>query len=99
MKTGELIFRLANELIPVESNAVSKRLNRALIVGLTASMALLVVLYGIRSGHAGTDTDDDVLGTTCVPNGDPCNCNETRCTSWRPGAPLSLHGSRSHCPS
>jgi len=49
MKTGDLIFRLASDLTPVESNAVSKRLNRALIVGLTGSMALLVVLYGIRS--------------------------------------------------
>ncbi|SAL33785.1 hypothetical protein AWB69_03067 [Caballeronia udeis] len=49
MKTGDLIFRLTNDLAPVESNAVSKRLNRALIVGVTASTALLVVLYGIRS--------------------------------------------------
>ena len=49
MKTGDLIFRLTNDLVPVEPNAVSKRLNRALMVGVTASTALLVVLYGIRS--------------------------------------------------
>ena len=49
MKTGDLIFRLTNDLVPVEPNAVSKRLNRALMVGITASTALLVVLYGIRS--------------------------------------------------
>ena len=49
MKTGDLIFRLTNDLAPVEPNAVSKRLNRALMVGITASTALLVVLYGIRS--------------------------------------------------
>jgi hypothetical protein len=49
MKTGDLIFRLANDLTPIESNAVSRRLNRALIVGFAGSMALLVVLYGIRS--------------------------------------------------
>jgi hypothetical protein len=49
MKTGDLIFQLAQDLRPVEPNAVSKRLNRALIVGLAADTALLVVLYGIHS--------------------------------------------------
>src|ERR1700761_7124544 len=49
MKTGDLIFRLAQDLRPVEPNAVTKRLNRALIVGLAADTALLVVLYGIHS--------------------------------------------------
>jgi hypothetical protein len=49
MKTSDLILRLTNKLTPVDSNAVSKRLNRALSVGLASSTALLVVLYGIRS--------------------------------------------------
>jgi hypothetical protein len=49
MRTSELILRLANGLTPIESNPVSKRLNRALSVGLASSTALLVVLYGIRS--------------------------------------------------
>ena len=49
MRTSDLILRLTNNLTPIESNFASKRLNRALSVGLASSTALLVVLYGIRS--------------------------------------------------
>ncbi len=90
MKTGELIFRLANELIPIESNAVSKRLNRALIVGLTASMALLVVLYGIRS-----DMPELILTTTfwvrlAFPMATLATAMKLAARLGRPGAPLKL---------
>lgn len=49
MRTTDLILRLANNLSPIESHFTSKRLNRALSVGLAGNTALLVVLYGIRS--------------------------------------------------
>jgi hypothetical protein len=49
MRTADLILRLTNNLMPIESNSASKRLNWALSVGLASSTALLVVLYGIRS--------------------------------------------------
>jgi hypothetical protein len=49
MRTSELVIRLANNLTPIDSNFASKTLNRALSIGMAASTALLVVLYGIRS--------------------------------------------------
>jgi hypothetical protein len=49
MRTSDLILRLTNNLTPIESNFSSKRLNRALSVGMASSTVLLVVLYGIRS--------------------------------------------------
>ena len=49
MRTSDLILRLTNNLTPIESNFASRKLNRALSVGLASSTALLVVLYGIRS--------------------------------------------------
>jgi hypothetical protein len=49
MKTRDLVNRLANGVSPVEHNAVSKLLNRALLRGLAASAALFVALYGVRS--------------------------------------------------
>lgn len=49
MRTSDLILRLANNLTPIDSSFASRRINRALSVGLASSTALLVVLYGIRS--------------------------------------------------
>ncbi|WP_106279799.1 DUF1109 domain-containing protein [Paraburkholderia sp. BL25I1N1] len=49
MRTSDLILRLTKNLLPIESNFSSKRLNRALSVGMSSSTALLVILYGIRS--------------------------------------------------
>ncbi|GLQ51873.1 DUF1109 domain-containing protein [Dyella flava] len=48
MKTRDLVHRLADDLAPIESNAVAKRIGRALIQGLTASTIVLVALYGVR---------------------------------------------------
>lgn len=90
MKTGALIFRLTNGLMPVESNAVSKRLNRALRVGLTASTALLVVLYGIRS-----DMPELMLTTMfwvrlAFPLATLATAMKLAARLGRPGAPLKL---------
>ncbi|MFM0076437.1 DUF1109 domain-containing protein [Paraburkholderia sediminicola] len=49
MRTSDLILRLTNSLTTIEPNSVSRRLNRSLSVGLAGSMAMLVVIYGIRS--------------------------------------------------
>src|SRR5471030_2782968 len=90
MKTGDLIFRLTNDLVPVESNAVSKRLNRALIVGVTASTALLVVYYGIRS-----DMPELILTTMfwvrlAFPMATLVAAMRLAGRLGRPGAPLKL---------
>lgn len=49
MKTRDLVARLASDASPVERNAVSRVLNRALMLGLAGSAMLLVALYGVRS--------------------------------------------------
>lgn len=49
MKTRDLVARLASDASPVERNAVSRVLNRALMLGLAGSAILLVALYGVRS--------------------------------------------------
>ena len=49
MKTRDLVTRLASDISPVERNAVSKLLNRVLMLGLAGSTVLLVALYGVRS--------------------------------------------------
>lgn len=49
MRTADLILRLTNGLAPIDSNSVSKRLNRSLSVGLAGSTVLLAVIYRIRS--------------------------------------------------
>jgi hypothetical protein len=49
MKTRDLVARLARGASPVEPNAVTRRLNRALMHGLAGSAALLIALYGVRS--------------------------------------------------
>jgi hypothetical protein len=90
MKTGDLIFRLTNDLVPVESNAVSKRLTRALIVGVTASTALLVVLYGIRS-----DMPELILTTMfwvrlAFPMATIATAMKLAGRLGRPGAPLKF---------
>jgi len=48
MKTRDLVSRLADDLVPIEPNAVAKRIGRALMQGLTTSTLLLVALYDIR---------------------------------------------------
>jgi hypothetical protein len=48
MKTRDLVSRLADDLVPIEPNAVAKRIGRALIQGLTTSTLVLVALYGVR---------------------------------------------------
>lgn len=48
MKTRHLVTQLSNNLVPIEPNAVAKRIGRALLHGLAASTLLLVVLYGVR---------------------------------------------------
>lgn len=48
MKTRNLVLQLANDLVPIEPNAVAKRIGRALVHGLAASIVLLVALYGVR---------------------------------------------------
>jgi hypothetical protein len=90
MKTGDLIFRLTNDLVPVEPNAVSKRLNRALIAGVTTSTALLVVLYGIRS-----DMPELILTTMfwvrlAFPLATIATAMKLAGRLGRPGAPLKL---------
>jgi hypothetical protein len=90
MKTGDLIFRLTNDLVPVESNAASKRLTRALIVGVTTSTALLVVLYGIRS-----DMPELILTTMfwvrlAFPLATIATAMKLAGRLGRPGAPLKL---------
>jgi hypothetical protein len=49
MKTRDLVARLARDISPVERDAVPRRLNRALMLGLAGSTVLLVALYGVRS--------------------------------------------------
>ncbi|QCP52151.1 DUF1109 domain-containing protein [Trinickia violacea] len=49
MKTRDLVARLASDGSPVERNAVSRLLDRALLQGLAGSTVLLVALYGVRS--------------------------------------------------
>jgi hypothetical protein len=49
MRTSDLILKLTERLTTIDPDAVSKRLNRSLSVGLAGSTALLVVIYGIRS--------------------------------------------------
>ena len=49
MKTRDLVAWLVNDVSPVERNAVTKRLSRALMLGLVSNTALLTALYGIRS--------------------------------------------------
>jgi hypothetical protein len=49
MKTRDLVARLASDVSPVKRNAVSRVLNRALMLGLAGSAMLLVLLYGVRS--------------------------------------------------
>jgi hypothetical protein len=46
MKTRHLIARLATDISPVDRNAVSRLLNRALMLGLAGSTVLLVALCG-----------------------------------------------------
>jgi hypothetical protein len=90
MKTGDLILQLVKDLTPIESNAVSRRLNRALIVGLTASMTLLVALYGIRS-----DMPELILTTMfwvrlAFPLAIVATAMKLAARLGRPGAPLKL---------
>jgi len=90
MKTRDLILRLSNGLTPVDSNAVSKKLNRALMVGLTGSMALLVVNYGIRS-----DMPELILTTMfwvrlAFPMATLVAAMRLAGRLGRPGAPLKL---------
>jgi hypothetical protein len=90
MKTGDLIFRLAQDATPVEPNAVSRRLNRALVVGLAADTALLVVLYGIRS-----DMPDLILTTMfwvrlAFPVATVATAMKLSACLGCPGAPLKL---------
>jgi len=90
MKTGDLIFRLVKDLTPVESNAVSKRLNRALIVGLTASTALLVVLYGIRSDMPELILTKMFWVRLAFPIAIVATAMKLAARLGRPGAPLTL---------
>ena len=90
MKTRDLILRLSNGLTPVDSNAVSKKLNRALMLGLTGSMALLVVNYGIRS-----DMPELILTTMfwvrlAFPMATLVAAMRLAGRLGRPGAPLKL---------
>jgi len=90
MKTTDLILRLSNGLTPVDSNAVSKKLNRALMLGLTGSMALLVVYYGIRS-----DMPELILTTMfwvrlAFPMATLVAAMRLAGRLGRPGAPLKL---------
>src|SRR5471032_2365169 len=90
MKTRDLILRLSNGLTPVDSNAVSKKLNRALMLGLTGSMALLVVYYGIRS-----DMPELILTTMfwirlAFPMATLVAAMRLAGRLGRPGAPLKL---------
>ena len=48
MKTRDLVSRLAQNLAPIEPNAVAKRIGRALMQGLGTSTLVLVALYGVR---------------------------------------------------
>lgn len=49
MQTQDLISRLATDLAPVSPNAVSRALNRALVLGLAGNTAVLAGVYGIGS--------------------------------------------------
>jgi hypothetical protein len=49
MRTQDLVSRLAFDLMPVERDAVPKKLNRALSAGLAGNAVLLVALYGFGS--------------------------------------------------
>lgn len=49
MRTQDLVARLASDLSPVERDAVPKRLDRALTVGLAGDAILLAVFYGLGS--------------------------------------------------
>lgn len=90
MKTGDLIFRLAKDLTPVESNAVSKRLNRALILRLTTIMALLVVLYGFRSDMPRLILTTMFWVRLAFPIAIVATAMKLAAHLGRPGAPLTL---------
>ena len=49
MRTHDLVSRLARDLAPVQGDAIGKRLNRALLLGLAGGTLLLVVVFGVNS--------------------------------------------------
>ncbi|QGZ66601.1 DUF1109 domain-containing protein [Paraburkholderia acidisoli] len=49
MDTRDLVTRLAGSPLRAERNAITRRLNRALVLGFVGSAILLVLLYGVRS--------------------------------------------------
>jgi hypothetical protein len=49
MRTQDLVSILAGDLSPVERDAIPKKLNRALTLGLAGNAVLLVALYGFGS--------------------------------------------------
>lgn len=49
MDTRDLVAQLAGNPSRAERNAVTRRLNRALVLGFVGSAILLVLLYGVRS--------------------------------------------------
>lgn len=49
MRTHDLVSRLAHELAPIERDAISKRLNKALLLGMAGGTMLLVVVFGVSS--------------------------------------------------